>query len=88
MTAEVLSSALRRIDHVEALTLADTIPTRQLFTIGLPQHTEGTSMVALIISSCCGGIGSQVALLHDLTPALVGELQAELTVVSVVIATL
>ena len=45
-------------------------------------------MVALIISPCCGGISSQIALLHDLTPALVGELQAELTVVSVVIATL
>lgn len=49
MTAEVPSSTLGRIDHVEALTLADTIPPRQLFTIGLPQHTEGTSMVALIM---------------------------------------
>ena len=45
-------------------------------------------MVLGVISPCTSGIGIEVALLHDTAPALISQLQGELTAVSRIVVLL
>ena len=87
-TCQIGSTALGRIEHIEALTLPDAVTAGEFVTVGSPEHIEGLRVVLGVISPSTSSIRIEVARLHDAAPALISQLLRELTAVSRVVLTL